>query len=99
MGQLYQRKNYEILAELYQSTPTKQEHQPSKGGMGGQTYYSVVGTLAAAGMELPQWGIPRRKQRMNSQIQIRSTIESHDHHMGKAPRTPRKTQDISTSTF
>jgi hypothetical protein len=98
MGQLYQSKNYETLAELHQSPPTKQEHQPSKGGMGGQTYNSVVGTLAA-GVELPQRGIPCRKHRVNSQIQTRITIESHDHYMGKAPRTPSKTQDISTSTF
>jgi hypothetical protein len=91
MGQLYQRKNYETLAELHQSTPTKQEHQPSKGGMVGQTYNRVVATLAA-GLELPQLGIPLRKQRMNSQIQTRSTVESHDHHVVKAPRTPRKTQ-------
>jgi hypothetical protein len=95
MGQLYQRKNYETLVELHQPTPTKQEHQPSKGGMDGHTYYSIVGTLAE-GVELSQQGIPHRKQRTNSQIQTRSTIESHDHYMGKAPRTPRKTQDIST---
>jgi hypothetical protein len=66
--------------------------------MGGQNYYSIVGTLAV-GMELPQRDIPLKKQRTKTQIQTRSTIESHDHHMGNAPRTPRKTQDISTSTF
>jgi hypothetical protein len=60
MGQLYQRKYYKTLAELHQPTPTKQEHQPSKGGMSGQTYYSIVGTLAV-GVELPQRGIPHIK--------------------------------------
>jgi hypothetical protein len=47
MGQLYQRNNDETLSELHQSTPTKQEHQPSKGGMGGNTYYIIVGTPVA----------------------------------------------------
>jgi hypothetical protein len=98
MGKLYKIKNYETLAEHHQLTPTKQEHQPSKVGMGGQTYISVVETHAA-GVELPQRGIPRRKQRTNIQIQTRSTIESHEHYMGNAPETPRETQDISTSTF
>jgi hypothetical protein len=66
--------------------------------MGGQTYNSVVGTLAA-GVELPQRCIPHRKQPMNSHIQTRSTSESHAQHVGKTPRAPRKTQDISTATF
>jgi hypothetical protein len=44
----YLQETLHTLSELYQPTnqptPTKQEHQhqPPKGGMGGQTYYRVV---------------------------------------------------------